>query len=440
MVGMSVRQADIVIRHATPDPGVDCMIAAEFLSLFGRFGAASDRMGFIRLNNGGEPFSRRDEAQHAAAFGTLLPNGFIWPERALAKAVSPESHVSLSEFRTPEWPAIFSYNPLAMPGVCDNDLRGLLGAEATWIDVREADGQLIALTDDGLECGRWRRDEYGRAVGQILAERLPTSFSGLNWPRPARSGHCCVNSEKNGEDPVRLLVIDERAHQFDTYPALILAIGDAADCLGTKVELNFAAPHQTPAHLWPELMMNSDAILMPGGGGTHQIQGQILAAMAALDSGTPVLGICVGLQAMAVAVARKRCGMPDADHQEDNPETNIPVVARVLDTLGAPEHRIGDRLLGIVEGSKVAAEYRNIIALERVHHSYRVSATYAPSLARGGFKPTMFDPNREMIDAMELDGHPCFIGIQGHPEFSSSPGMPHPLLVGLLAHGRKRPV
>jgi CTP synthase len=186
-----------------------------------------------------------------------------------------------------------------------------------------------------------------------------------------------------------------------------------------------------------------DGILIPGGFGVRGIEGKIGAVRHARTHGIPVLGLCLGLQCMAIEVGRDLAGLEGANSAEFDPETPFPVIATMADQedVVAGERDMGGTMrLGLypallAEGSLVRELYGTDLVQERHRHRYEVNNAYRDVLEQAGLSCSGLSPDGRLVEFVELPRsvHPYFVATQAHPEFLSRPTRPHPLFSGLVA-------
>jgi CTP synthase len=158
------------------------------------------------------------------------------------------------------------------------------------------------------------------------------------------------------------------------------------------------------------------------------------AIQFAREHGVPYLGICLGMQLATIEFARNVVGLAGANSTEFDPDTPHPVVALItewLDRTGRIERRdatsdlggtmrLGAQKCPVEPGTLAASIYGNEVS-ERHRHRYEVNNIYVPQLEEKGYKVTARTPTENLPEIMELPAHPFFIGVQFHPEFTSTP-------------------
>lgn len=190
-----------------------------------------------------------------------------------------------------------------------------------------------------------------------------------------------------------------------------------------------------------EILEPAHGILVPGGaGGKGSIEGKLKAIRYARENKVPFFGICLGLQCAVIEIARSVLGLEDANSTEFDPDTAHPVVdlmpeqkarenagdARTWMRRGLYECRLKP---GSIPWKAYGVEYIE----ERHRHRFEINPMYVQRLAQAGFEPVGIWPARGLIEILELQGHPWFLGTQFHPELLSRPNRPHPLFREFVA-------
>jgi CTP synthase len=174
-----------------------------------------------------------------------------------------------------------------------------------------------------------------------------------------------------------------------------------------------------------------DGILVPGGYGVRGVEGKIVAAGHARESGIPFLGICLGLQCAVIEFARNVCGMRDANSTEFDERTPYPVIAMLAAQRGVEDvggtQRLGSYPCVVREGTKAFAAYGERLVHERHRHRLEVNPEFLPKLEAEGLVASGTSPDGTLVEMIELPDHPWFVAGQFHPEFRSRPNRPHPL-------------
>ncbi len=190
-----------------------------------------------------------------------------------------------------------------------------------------------------------------------------------------------------------------------------------------------------------------DAILVPGGFGIRGVEGKISAVKYARENKIPYLGICLGMQVAVIEFSRNCAGLADAHSTEFISETSEPVIGLITewkDESGEIETRSSDSDLGgtmrlggqrcqLKKGSLAAETYGSDAVTERHRHRYEFNNKYREVLESKGLVLSGLSEDGTLVEMVELEDHPWFIGCQFHPEFTSRPREGHPLFTGYIS-------
>ena len=180
-----------------------------------------------------------------------------------------------------------------------------------------------------------------------------------------------------------------------------------------------------------DILSDCDGILVPGGFGNRGIEGKIEAVRFARESNIPFLGICLGMQMAAIEFARNVLGLTDANSSEFNEDTLYPIIDLMPDQVDISDKggtmRLGAYPCRISDNTKMARAYKSESISERHRHRYEFNNSYREAFQSAGMILSGLSPNGNLVEAMELSGHPWFVAVQYHPEFKSRPNRAHPL-------------
>lgn len=227
----------------------------------------------------------------------------------------------------------------------------------------------------------------------------------------------------------------------ESYKSLIEALRHAGIHTSTRVNIEYIDSEMLESG-GIDGLNSLDAVLVPGGFGKRGTEGKIAAIRYARENNLPFLGICLGMQLAVIEFARHVAGMMDANSTEFNPESEHPVVALITewrDSDGKVESRSTDSDLGgtmrlgaqrcPIKLDTLAATIYGAEVNERHRHRYEVNNYYVAALEKAGLVISARTPSEALPEIMELPQamHPWFIGVQFHPEFTSTPRGGHPL-------------
>ena len=236
--------------------------------------------------------------------------------------------------------------------------------------------------------------------------------------------------------PVRIGVVGKYVNLPDAYLSVVEALRHAGFHHGARVEVEWIQAETVPDLLAAGRLSHLDGMVIPGGFGERGTEGKIDAATYAREHQVPCLGLCLGLQVMVIDVARHLAGMPAANSREFDSATPSPVIDlmdeqhKVVDMGGTM--RLGSYVARLREGSQVAEAYGTPVVSERHRHRYEVNPRFRPAIEEAGLACSGTSPDDQLVEFVELPGHPFWVGTQAHPEFKSRPDRPHPLFRELV--------
>ena len=272
-----------------------------------------------------------------------------------------------------------------------------------------------------------------RIVCEELALTLPPADLSV-WAK-------LVTALENPTHEITIGMVGKYVDLTESYKSLIEALRHAGIHTSTKVNIEYIDSEGLET-AGVQGLSHFDAILVPGGFGVRGTEGKIAAIRYARENKIPYLGICLGMQLAVIEYARHVAGMNDANSTEFNLETEHPVVALITewrDREGKIETRSTDSDLGgtmrlgsqrcPIKADTLAQRIYGDDVNERHRHRYEVNNFYVPALEKSGLIISARTPTEELPEIMELPQtlHPWFVGVQFHPEFTSSPRAGHPL-------------
>jgi len=284
-----------------------------------------------------------------------------------------------------------------------------------------------------------------------LGDRLIEKFGMRPKKRDMAKWRNMVARVRRIKKTVRIGVVGKYFHTgdfvlADSYISVIEAIKHAAWFHGANPEIEWldAEKYEKNPRTLQELKKYS-GIIVPGGFGARGVEGKIKAIEFCRRNKVPYLGLCYGLQLAVVEFARHVAGIKDAHTTEINPKTRNPVIDVLPEQLiNIKERRMGGSMrLGeyrcfIKPGTKAAKAYGKKEIMERHRHRYEVNNNYREILEKKGLVFSGINPERNLVEIIELPRHPFFMGSQFHPELISRPNRPHPLFKAFIKAGMKK--
>lgn len=247
-----------------------------------------------------------------------------------------------------------------------------------------------------------------------------------------------VDKLHNYQQEVTIGVVGKYTALVDAYLSIKEAFKHAGIVSSCKVNLKWLESDEITS----EDLRSVDGVLIPGGFGSRGAKGKINAIKYARENNIPFLGICFGLQLAVVEFARNVCGLDGANTTEADPETPHPVIDLIPEQKDI--HKKGGTMrLGaypcIIEPDTLAYSlYKEEKIFERHRHRWEVNPNYIKILEENGLKFSGRYPDKDLMEIVELPGHPYFIASQFHPEFKSRIENPAPLFVGLVKAALRR--
>ncbi len=254
-----------------------------------------------------------------------------------------------------------------------------------------------------------------------------------------------VKKQKLPKEEVTIGIVGKYTGLSDAYKSLNEAIIHAGIENRISVHIEYIDAELIESN-GTDILKEVDALLVPGGFGKRGVEGKIKTAGFARLNKTPFLGICLGMQAAVIEFARNVADMPLANSKEFDPNTVHPVVALVTEWItdaGVVEQRDQNSIIGgtmrlggqrckIAHGSLTEKMYRKNIILERHRHRYEINNKLVAALEEHGLFIAGRSLDGNLVEIIEIQEHPWFIGCQFHPEFTSKPSGGHPLFNGFV--------
>ncbi|MGE5443706.1 MAG: CTP synthase [Ignavibacteriales bacterium] len=240
-----------------------------------------------------------------------------------------------------------------------------------------------------------------------------------------------VDKFKNPKSDVTIGVVGKYVSLKDSYKSLHEALAHGGIANDSKVNIKYVDSEEIEHKGVQAFLEDVHGILVPGGFGKRGFEGKIQAVNFARERKVPFFGICLGMQMATVEFARNVCGLAGAHTSEFSPNTAHPVVdlmesQRAVRDKGATM-RLGAYPCVIKRGTLAHSAYRTDEISERHRHRYEINNGYREVFEKNGLVLSGLSPDGELVEIIEIENHPWFVGCQFHPEFKSTPLNPHPL-------------
>jgi CTP synthase len=252
--------------------------------------------------------------------------------------------------------------------------------------------------------------------------------------------HDVVHRLKDPTHKVTIGVVGKYIELQDAYKSVyesMIHAGISNDASVQIVRLDAEEIENEPAKHLADL----DGILIPGGFGDRGTEGKIAAAKYARENEIPYFGLCLGMQIAVIDYARHVAKLEDANSREFNAETQHPVIDIMEDqkdlTTKGNNMRLGACPCKLSSDSFSYDAYGEETIEERHRHRYEFNNTYREKLEAAGLRIAGVNPERNLVEIVEIPNHPWFVGVQFHPEFKSKPNAAHPLFSNFIAAALK---
>jgi len=235
---------------------------------------------------------------------------------------------------------------------------------------------------------------------------------------------------------VRIAVVGKYVDLKESYKSLNEALLHGGIANDVKVTLVYVDSQEVETRGADKLLSDVDGVLVPGGFGVRGTEGKIQAVRHARETKVPFFGICLGLQMAVIEFARNVLGLAGANSIEFDEKTAHPVVSLMESQVHVKDKggtmRLGAYACALKAGSLARNVYGADEVQERHRHRYEVNNQYRGKLQEAGMALSGLNTELNLVEMIELPGHPYFLGCQFHPEFKSKPFAPHPLFSGFI--------
>lgn len=390
------------IAHSTPEPalyGAMAAILAELRALpLCHFPVSHDAKHY--------PNAR----QHVTAQGHALTSGLIWLERLTGRGAGEESGLESLIYRALKEDIVVPLREPLSPALAAKIAGHDISVESLTVVRNQDKFQLVDGESGKIRSNGWGRDAFGRwALGSVSQPVM-------------RAGKT-----------LRVAMVGDFCEQRDSYPAMLAALGDAADALAMNIDVVWVTPSLLGSQL-DSTLYDVDGIILPGTTltcGDHPVS-QMASAVWALENQTPLLGINQGMHQMVTAFGQRVLGQErvvmHGPSGLNSLQTSLPLSRH-------QQQRLGNQMVRSRSGTLLANKMGEEFSL-RYNQRRCLNPHLLAELESAGLKISGTDESGEQAQAIELDNHPFFLGVQGQPELMSRRERPNPLLMAFLQQVR----
>ena len=240
-------------------------------------------------------------------------------------------------------------------------------------------------------------------------------------------------------EEVNIAMVGKYTDLSDAYLSVIKSLQHAALAVERKLNIDWIEASDLEDsnnnEAW-DLLRHANGILVPGGFGDRGIEGKILAAQYARENNLPYFGLCLGMQIAVIDFARNVLGLEKANSEEFDSDTPDPVI-HIMDDQKSIEDKGATMRLGacpcaLKKGTSAYTAYEKEEVSERHRHRFEFNNAYREKMEDAGLVIAGTNPERNLVEIVEVENHPWYVGVQFHPEFQSKPNKAHPLFASFI--------
>ncbi len=277
-----------------------------------------------------------------------------------------------------------------------------------------------------------------QGLGNLLVQmlQLPEKKSDLKEWREM------VNRLYHPERKVAIAVIGKYIRLKDAYMSINEALIHAGIFHKCKIEVKRIDADFLVKSDVKKILKDVQGILIPGGFGARGIEGKIQAVKYARENKIPFMGICLGMQCAMIEIARNILNLVEANSTEFDQNTPYPIfniLERLKDvTMKGGTMRLGSYSCYLTKGTLAYKIYQREKIQERHRHRYEFNNQFLSKFEQAGIIFSGINMENNLVEMVELNNHPWFLGVQFHPEFKSRPNRPHPIFISFLSAALKK--
>jgi len=241
---------------------------------------------------------------------------------------------------------------------------------------------------------------------------------------------------KNPTEEVNIAVVGKYVELPDAYKSIAESFIHAGATNECKVNIEWISSETINNKNAKDLLGSFNGLLVAPGFGERGIEGKISAIKFVRENNIPFLGICLGMQCAVIEFSRNVLNLKDAASTEFKAKTKNPVIdlmenQKAITTKGGTM-RLGAYACDIKKGTKTHQVYGKLHITERHRHRYEFNNKYKAKIEKAGMIASGINPKSKLVEIIELQDHPWFIGTQFHPELKSTVQNPHPLFINFV--------
>ncbi|NRA11577.1 MAG: CTP synthase, partial [Crocinitomicaceae bacterium] len=276
----------------------------------------------------------------------------------------------------------------------------------------------------------YTRDVLGLTGSNVKIGQIESSTPDLsNWKE-------FLSRLKNPKSEVTIGLVGKYVELKDSYKSISESFIHSGAANEVKVNVKWIHSEEVTGNSSEDLLTGLDGILVAPGFGSRGISGKIETVRFARVNKIPFLGICLGMQCAVIEFARNVLDLTEAHTTEIVENCESPVIDMMTDQKKVSDKggtmRLGAYDCNLVTGSKVSEAYRTDKISERHRHRFEFNNEFLADFEANGMKATGKNPDTGLVEVIEIEDHPWFVGVQFHPEYKSTVANPHPLFVAFV--------
>jgi CTP synthase len=261
-------------------------------------------------------------------------------------------------------------------------------------------------------------------------------------PPNLRDWDILVQKIKRPRHEVTIALVGKYVESRESYKSLSEALVHGGLQDETSIKIQWVESGEIEKNGPERLLADVDGVLIPGGFGIRGIEGKVETIRYVREKKIPFFGICLGMQCAVIEIARHLAGLGKANSAEFNPETPYAVIDLLPEQRSIQDKggtmRLGAFPCKLVPETLASAAYGQSAIRERHRHRYEFNNDYLETLTSKGLIISGTSPDGKLVEIIELQGHPWFVGTQFHPEFHSRLCSPHPLFTAFIGAALQR--
>ncbi len=245
-----------------------------------------------------------------------------------------------------------------------------------------------------------------------------------------------IEKIKNPSYETNIALVGKYVEHHDAYKSIVEALIHGGAMNDARVNIRWVQSDYLTEKNVAKMLKGVSGILVAPGFGDRGIDGKLSAVKFARENNIPFFGICLGMQCAVVEFARNCAGMPEANSTEFDEDTPYPVIDLMPDQREIQDKggtmRLGTYDCKLIENSASWNAYDQELIEERHRHRFELNNKLREKLVGNGLDIAVINPEKDLVEIVEIQSHPWFVGVQFHPELKSTVNDPHPLFAAFV--------